>query len=143
MKILCQPDTKNKSGLRGVHFPNDHTTEAALCQPNENVPTPRTGGRLLGTWGPWLPQCSMAFHCSYNSTSTTDASTRTTPSRVLHASPNAPSPSRRKTGFIVTLMFSRPKMSHIHNCVLLNMTHFSIFPLNHHHRTDKKRPYLN
>lgn len=64
--------------------------------------------------------------CShYLNLSTIAASMPTTPSRVLHDSPNARHPGRKNTG----LKFQDPKCSIVsHNCVLLNMTHFWIFP---------------
>lgn len=104
-----------------------------FSSPDENVPTLR-GGCLVPA-GIWLPSVQHGLQCSREravptiwTSSTIAASMPTTPSIVLHDSPNAPRPGRRNTELIVTL-FSRPKMFHSQSQLcIIKLTHFWIFP---------------
>lgn len=95
-----------------------------------------TRGGCLVPAGIWLPSVQHGLQCSREravptiwTSSTIAASMPTTPSIVLHDSPNAPRPGRRNTGLIVTLMFSRPKMFHSQSQLcIIKLTHFWIFP---------------
>lgn len=110
-----------------------------------------TKGRLLGTCGDlttfsaaWAPMLQRTCCSHYLNLSTIAASMPTTPSIVLHDSPNAPRPGRRNTGLTVTLMFSRPKMFHSQSqlCIIKYDPFLDLSWLDHHHKTNKKDPTL-